>query len=124
MGLKPASIPSKRCDPTAISIAKANARLNKIDNVNFQVADVRRWKPQGRWDIIAANLYSALLIEILPKLKPGTWLILSGVLRAQEKEFLRVLQRNKIEIVRAKRRGKWIAVLANWKSLRRGFARS
>jgi ribosomal protein L11 methyltransferase len=32
-------------DPKAISIAKANARLDKIDNVDFQFADVRRWKP-------------------------------------------------------------------------------
>jgi ribosomal protein L11 methyltransferase len=111
-------------DPKAISIATANARLNKIGNVNFHVADVRTWKPQATRDIIAANLYSALLIEILPKLKRGTWLILSGVLRTQEKKFLRVLQQNQVEIVKAKRRGKWIAVLANWKSLRRGFARS
>ena len=56
-------------DPTAISIAKANARLNKIDNADFQLADVRRWKPTTGWDIIAANLYSKLLIEILPKQK-------------------------------------------------------
>jgi len=38
--------------------------------------------------------------------------MLSGVLRAQEKEFLRALRRHKIEIVDVRRRGKWIAVLA------------
>jgi ribosomal protein L11 methyltransferase len=99
-------------DPTAISIAKANARLNRIDNADFQKADVRWWKPAAAWDIIAANLYSDLLIEILPKLKRSNWLILSGVLRTQEKEFLRALRRTKIEVVQIKRRGKWIAVLA------------
>lgn len=99
-------------DPKVICVAKANARLNEIVNANFQLADVRRWKPSAAWDIIAANLYSELLIEILPKLKRSNWLILSGVLRAQEKEFLRALRRNKIEIAKAKRRGKWIAVLA------------
>jgi ribosomal protein L11 methylase PrmA len=99
MGLKPASIPSKRCDPTAISIAKANARLNKIDNADFQLADVRRWKPTTGWDIIAANLYSKLLIEILPKLRRSKWLILSGVLHTGEKEFLRALRRKNIVAV-------------------------
>ena len=99
-------------DPKAISIAKANARLNKIGNANFQLADVRRWKPAARWDIIAANLYSELLIELLPKLKRCNWLILSGVLRKQEERFLRVLRRNNIEITTVKRRGKWIAVAA------------
>ena len=38
--------------------------------------------------------------------------MLSGVLRAQEKEFVRILRRHKIDIVEVRRRGKWIAVLA------------
>lgn len=101
-------------DPTAISIAKANAHLNKIDDADFQLADVRRWKPAAAWDVIAANLYSELLIEILPKLRRSKWLIFSGVLRKEEnKLFVRVLQRNKIEIVKINSHGKWIAVLAN-----------
>ncbi len=100
-------------DPKAISVAKANARLNQIDNANFQLADVRRWKPRVRWDVIAANLYSELLIEVVPKLRRANWLILSGVLRRQEDQLLGVLQRNGMEIASVKRRGKWIAVLGS-----------
>jgi len=99
-------------DPKAISIAKANVRLNKIDNADFQLGDVRRWKPAAGWDVIAANLYSELLIEVLPKLKRSNWLILSGVLRSQEDELLHVLRRNNMEIASVKRRGKWIALTA------------
>jgi len=105
-------------DPNAISIAKANARLNKIDNADFQLADVRRWKPVAGWDIIAANLYSELLIEVLPKARRCNWLILSGVLRKQEDKLLRVVRRNNIEIANVKRCGRWIAILANCKNLR------
>jgi len=36
-------------------------------------------------NIIIANLFSELLIEILPKLKVARWMILSGILRNQEK---------------------------------------
>jgi ribosomal protein L11 methyltransferase len=108
-------------DPRAISIAKANARLNKIDHVDFRLDDLRKWKPSGARDVLAANLYSELLIEILPKLKRSNWLILSGVLRAQEDKLIRALRRNDIEIVNIKRRGKWIAVLAScsddWRGL-------
>ena len=32
-------------DPKAISVAKVNARLNKIDNVDFKLGDLRNWKP-------------------------------------------------------------------------------
>jgi ribosomal protein L11 methyltransferase len=100
-------------DPKAISIAKANACLNKIDNVEFRLGDLRKWKPSGARNVVAANLYSGLLIEALSKLKQCNWLILSGVLRTEETEFLRTLRRNNIEIVDVKRRGKWIALLAN-----------
>jgi ribosomal protein L11 methyltransferase len=99
-------------DPTAISTAKTNARLNKIDKVDFQLGDLRRWKPARKIDIVTANLFSEILIQILPKLRRSNWLILSGVLRAQEKEFVRTLRRSKIEIVEVRRRGKWVAVLA------------
>lgn len=99
-------------DPRAISIAKANARFNKIDNACFQLGDVRRWKPGARWDVIAANLYNELLISLVSRLKRSNWLILSGVLRRQEEELVRILQENNMEIASVKRRGKWIALVA------------
>ncbi len=99
-------------DPIAIATAKENARRNKIEQVDFRVADVRRWKFSARTDIITANLFSELLIEILPKLKCAEWLILSGVLREQEAQLLRALKRHGISVVETRRRGKWIALLA------------
>src|SRR5437773_4505581 len=99
-------------DPKAISVAKANARLNKIDNVDFKLGDLRKWTFWAGRDIIVANLYSELLIEIPPILKRSNWLILSGVLRMHEDKFFHALRRNKIEIVKVNHRGKWIAVLA------------
>jgi ribosomal protein L11 methyltransferase len=107
-------------DPIAIATAKENARVNKIDNLNFQLEDVRRWNFPARLglseikrvDIVTANLFSELLIAVLPKVKRSRWLILSGVLREQEKELIRALQRNKIDIGQVRRRGKWVAILA------------
>lgn len=99
-------------DPIAIATAETNARLNKIENVDFQLGDVRHWNSARRIDIATANLFSELLIQILPKLKRSSCLILSGVLRTQEKEFVRALRRHKINLVEVRRRGQWIAVLA------------
>jgi Ribosomal protein L11 methylase len=101
-------------------MAKSNAGLNKI-RASFQSSDVHKWNSTQNTDVIAANLYSDLLIEILPKLNAGVWLILSGVLRSQEHEFLRALLRNHINVISMKRRGKWIAFLAHsrrwWRAL-------
>jgi ribosomal protein L11 methyltransferase len=99
-------------DPAAISTAKSNARLNRIRGATFQLADVRDWKSVQETHVITANLYSGLLIEILPNLRRGGWLVLSGILRGQKTEFVGALRQNKIEIIRIRRRGKWIAILA------------
>ena len=99
-------------DPTAISIAKSNARLNKILGVTFQLGDARKWRSAQATDVITANLYSHLLIEILPKLLRTQWLILSGILRSQQDELVCALQRNHYDVISTKRRGKWIAFLA------------
>jgi ribosomal protein L11 methyltransferase len=103
-------------DPVAIATGRANARRNKIDNITFRVADLRRWKFPREIDIITANLVSELLIEILPKLRRAQWLILSGILREREARLVRALKRNEIEIVETRRRGKWIAILAGQKT--------
>ena len=99
-------------DPTAISTASRNAQLNRIDNVQFRATDVRGWRFPQKIDIVTANLFSELLIEIVPKLKRVPRLILSGILREQELEVTRVLQRNKIDIIEVRRRGKWVAIWA------------
>jgi ribosomal protein L11 methyltransferase len=99
-------------DPIAMRTANQNARLNKIRGVQFLALDVRRWRLPSHVDIVTANLFSELLISILPRLKDARWLILSGILRGQACDFTRALRQNKIDLIEARRRGKWVAVLA------------
>jgi ribosomal protein L11 methyltransferase len=102
-------------DPMAISTAKENGRLNKIHDIGFRRADLRDWKASGQVDVVTANLFSELLIQILPKIANARWLIASGVLRSQETELIRALRRNKFRISTVRRRGKWIALLAGYR---------
>jgi len=55
-------------DAIAISTARENARLNKIRRVQFRLADIRQIKPPHGTGVVTANLFSELLIEVLPKL--------------------------------------------------------
>ena len=108
-------------DPIAIRTAKQNARLNKIRGVTFRVSDVRGWgkiagnrRRQGytaQPDVVTANLFSELLIEILPSLTWTHFMILSGILRSQKAELARALARNKIDVAEVRRSGKWVAML-------------
>jgi ribosomal protein L11 methyltransferase len=99
-------------DPAAISVAKSNARLNKIRGATFQLGDVRKCNSVENAEVVTANLYGYLLIEMLSKLQDGKCLILSGILCSQQYELVRALQRNHCDIINTKRRGKWVAILA------------
>jgi len=104
-------------DSAAISVAKSNARLNKTRDVSFKLGDVHKWQAAQKTDVITANLYSDLLLKILPKLRDSRWLILSGILRSQQGELVPALQRNHFDVISLKRRGKWMAFLARSRQL-------
>jgi len=99
-------------DPTAMLVAKSNARLNKIPGAVFQLCDVHKWNAAQKPDVITANLYSDLLVKILPKLRGSGWLIVSGILRTQKDDLVHALQRNHLQVTSIKHCGKWIAMLA------------
>ena len=103
-------------DPRACAIAKRNARANGFRSVEFQTGDVRKLKLTRKYDVITANLFSELLIAALPRfsryLAFDGLLILSGILRAQERAVATALRRNGFLIKEVRRRGKWIALLA------------
>lgn len=103
-------------DPLAIKTAKWNARENGIRGVSFRIADAN--KPiAGNFHLIAANLYSELLASVLPRfrrcLRLDGRLILSGVLREQESRLRGALRANGFRVQTARRRGKWVALLAS-----------
>lgn len=77
-------------DPTAVLIAKANARKNKVgDQVSITRTDLRRLPRVGKelYDVICANLVADLLISqaerVLNRLKANGKLILAGILAQQ-----------------------------------------
>ena len=99
-------------DPVAISTAKGNAAINRLTGIQFIVADVLRCRVSQRIDVVTANLFSELLIEIIPKISHASWLILSGIMRAQEQEVANALRQSGFRVVTVRRRGKWMAATA------------
>jgi ribosomal protein L11 methyltransferase len=103
-------------DPLACAVARRNSKANRIHNITFRTGDVLTQKFPGKFDIITANLYSEILIAALPlwrqSLAPDGCLILSGILRSQESTVVSALRRSGFVADKARRRGKWIALLA------------
>ena len=103
-------------DPHAVRTAKENVKLNGVTGVVVRKLDVREWQPARTWPVVAANLFSGLLVEVAPKIAaavaPGGRLIFSGVLRVQEEEVAAAFHRAGLRSGRVVRKGKWVSGIA------------
>jgi ribosomal protein L11 methyltransferase len=104
-------------DPRALADARRNARRNQIRFVRFVRRNFLQWHPDGKYDVITANLFSEILVATLPifcrALKHKGCLILSGILRGQIKPVLRSLGQCGFYTEKQRARGKWVALLCS-----------
>ncbi len=102
-------------DPVAVRVAKENAVANKVAGIRFARTDVLKWSPQRRWSVVLANVFSATLIAAAPRIAGAVErngrLILSGILRTQEREVVAAFRSEGFRVERAVRRGKWVTLL-------------
>lgn len=103
-------------DPTAVRIARENAMLNGVRFVRFFRQDVLKYEPTETFDIVAANLYSEILVRasgrIWAALAPKGFYIASGIMRDQSDSVLAAIRRLKGKIIAKHGRGKWVTLLA------------
>ena len=102
-------------DAIAVRVAKENAAANRITGVRFTRSDVLKWTPPREWPVVLANVFSTTLIAAAPRIasaveKSGR-LILSGILRTQEREVLSAFRKQGCRLERAVRKGKWVTLL-------------
>lgn len=75
-------------DPVTVKIARENAKLNKVRCTFKETAKVNDAK--GTFDMVVANIISGTLIklkkEITEKVKPGAFVVLSGILSEEARE--------------------------------------
>jgi ribosomal protein L11 methyltransferase len=104
-------------DATAVRVAKANARLNNTSAVKIFRADVLAYTPLGRFDIVAANLYSDLFRKAAPHLwralKPLGKLIVSGLTRDQVENAAERIRELGGHVGLKRTRGKWATLMAH-----------
>jgi ribosomal protein L11 methyltransferase len=102
-------------DPIAIEIAAANGEKNpgasKIRWVLGEIDQVPRFKP----DVLVANLTIELIEQKFQKfeqrLRPGSWLILSGVLSSQASRLALLRRKSSLELKARNKKGEWICLV-------------
>jgi ribosomal protein L11 methyltransferase len=100
-------------DPLAVEVARRNVERNRADGVRVEACDVLTWAPPRRYDVVLANMFSAVLIEAMPvlaeALAPGGDLVISGILREQALEVFAAGAVCGIGFRKVVRRGKWVS---------------
>jgi len=97
-------------DEDSIKIAIENAELNETPNIEFYVGSITDETPE--FDFVCANLTADVILPILPLLieKSRKFLILSGILKEQEKLVTDALEKFQITNYKIETDGEWVAL--------------
>jgi len=103
-------------DPRAVKAAQANLKLNRCRRAKITGGNLLSWRPgRERYQMVMANVFSEILRAAAPKIvrtvAPDGCLVLSGILRPQEKEVVRTFRTLGMKPTAASRRGKWVTLL-------------
>lgn len=104
-------------DDLALGYARQNAQrhgvADKIDFLSGDAVELLSGGSLGTFDVVAANLFSELLITLMPHfpeaLSEGGELILSGFLTSQAREVTEASRAAGVPLMDFLRRGKWVA---------------
>ncbi|MEM7601456.1 MAG: 50S ribosomal protein L11 methyltransferase [Verrucomicrobiota bacterium] len=114
-------------DEMALGYAKRNAEQHTVaEKIQFIAGDVIPMLESGelgKFDVIVANLFSSLLISLLPHFPKGLAedgeMVISGFLTSQAREVEAAAKATGIPLFDFLRRGKWVAALGRRSTLRR-----
>lgn len=97
-------------DEDAITIARENAKLNGVDDIEFFAGSITDETPE--FDLVCANLTIDVILPLLPLLitKARRALVLSGILVEQEAMIVSALTAMGMSNYSIERSGEWIAV--------------
>ncbi len=102
-------------DEDSIKIAKENGEINETKHIEFYVGSISA--ETDSFDFVCANLTADVILPILPLLveKSKNFLVLSGILKEQEKLITDELEKFQIADFKIETDGEWISVLVESK---------
>jgi ribosomal protein L11 methylase PrmA len=87
---------------------------NRCSRIKMTKTNLLRWKPRRIYPLVVANVFSEILRLAAPQITSsvsrGGCLILSGILRPQERETLQSFLPRGFRLENVSRRGKWVTL--------------
>jgi len=107
-------------DPQAVRVSEQNIKLNKVNNITVKEQDVLAWKPQKKWSVVVANMFSSILQQAFPTIvkavkKDGN-LVISGILAEQWEVTKEWGEDAGLEFGEVVKKGKWVTARATLRS--------
>lgn len=105
-------------DPTAVAAARENVSLNGLENV-IDVAEgsLDRFTPEDlhRFDGIMLNILAEVIVEMIEQgitslLKPGGWLLASGILALRLRQVMAVFERSGLQTIERLQQEEWVTL--------------
>lgn len=102
-------------DPECIRVSHENAVLNYFENIEFSTNPIE--KINESFDLVIANIVSGVLLDLkthlIRAINPGGGIILTGILKEEEKDFCRqFLADTNLKLVSSKSKGDWVSIYA------------
>lgn len=99
-------------DPVALSVARKNRSLNKV---SFALSGKDISKLTGRYDVVVANILSSTLSEmkdeLIGKVKPNGYLILSGILKVEGDDLSKQYLKAGMKLYKRFNSGEWTSFI-------------
>lgn len=98
-------------DPEARRVARENVKLNKLDDIKIPESLLEEIREQ--YDVVVANIIDGVLINIkkdlLRVLKPGGYMLLTGILEERDNHFFEnFLEGTGLTVVRRLEKDEWV----------------
>ena len=104
-------------DPESVKVARRNCELNGTPNVTCAVSDLLAGVPEGKYDIIVANIVADIIIRLAPDarryLAPGGVFIVSGIILERADDVRAALAAAGWRIERERTENGWLAICAS-----------
>ena len=100
-------------DPLAVDAAVRNIRLNNLENISVKGGDIAA--VDGKFDFVAANLLSDIIIAIAPQLadrvREHGIILLSGMISGQEEEIGVLMEKLGLKCLEQFADGIWVSLV-------------
>ncbi|MDG2123578.1 MAG: 50S ribosomal protein L11 methyltransferase [Verrucomicrobiales bacterium] len=105
-------------DSAAVRISKKNVTANALSARSIKIigADVLKWEPPEKFDLVYANLFSDVLAAAFPMIRKKALakngrLVVSGILQDHAPECLDAARNAGLDVRETRPRGKWVTAI-------------